>query len=1069
MFKQPTFGGGGLGGGGSNLFGQSSNTAFGTPPAFNAQTPFNSSTTGGLGGSTFAASSALKFPTSTTSGGGLFGNSGLGNQTSGFQTSQGGGLFGSGTTTGGGLFQTSQAGQANRSLFGGNNPTNVFGTPSSGTGTGSLFGPQQQSSFSTSSFGGGGLFRGGMGTGGGGSVFGGATTQGTPVKYQPTSGTDSLQRNGYTSTISTRLQVITGMKDYEAKSLDELRFEDYMQGRKGPQQASALGGGLFANQQKTGLFGQQNQQTSLAGTAFGQKPGGLFGQAQLGGSGGGGGLFGQQSKPGGLFGQNSSIGSQAGGLFGQQTSSSGLQLGQSTGFGAQQQTGVFGNKPGGLGGGFGGFQVGGSNTASTLFNQQSAGTGGLQLGGGSTGPGFGTGTGLNFGGVPTGGAFGVNKPGGLSLGTGGLGGTQTGGFSLGGGLGGGLGDGGLKLGQSFGTGGLQLGNTGTLGQTTGLGSQQHTGLGLGLGLGQTGLGLGGTSTLGGTQFAVVPQQELLKLQLQALKNSPFGDSPLFRNAVKEAKDSEPVKSTSGHAITRSTTTPSHYKVMPKPASKIKPRRITGKRDRDSKSQLFEDDEDESRLLSPVQPKRNIKTLVIKPKQSPEKLVIRTNSETNRESVVDTAVSTMPSDSSLAALITPQRPLTATVPFHSPETKAKGENPDDSQHIPSGTPNGVVGDTVNKTKSPGLVISENYTNPVIQPNPIRNRSLDDTVSELHGRKPAPDSESHDLSSYSTDGSVLSPSNTSHVQGSPVVSGATPDEVTGIMLLKPGYDTVPSMEELRHMARSQPAGELVVDDFTIQREGFGKVQFFGKTNVFGLNLDETVHIRRKEICVYPDEDLKPPQGEGLNKRARVTLTGTWPIDKSTREPIMDPERLQTMRYSEKVERSTLKMGATFIDYLPETGSWIFEVRHFSKYGLVDDDDSDDDSGDTVPKKIQNNQPQQQPRQQQAQQQPKQSTGQQVPLQKQPSHFTDNDTEMAEIPDDDSQRQPQQDANDSASVSSQSEVAIGLGGVNSRQVQVMKASFFGESVDENEKPQRVARLTPANAARHSMFGHR
>lgn len=33
---------------------------------------------------------------------------------------------------------------------------------------------------------------------------------------------------------------------------------------------------------------------------------------------------------------------------------------------------------------------------------------------------------------------------------------------------------------------------------------------------------------------------------------------------------------------------------------------------------------------------------------------------------------------------------------------------------------------------------------------------------------------------------------------------------------------------------------------------------------------------------------------------------------------------MRYAEKVERSTLKMGATFVDYLPETGSWIFEVR-------------------------------------------------------------------------------------------------------------------------------------------------
>lgn len=79
-------------------------------------------------------------------------------------------------------------------------------------------------------------------------------------------------------------------------------------------------------------------------------------------------------------------------------------------------------------------------------------------------------------------------------------------------------------------GGLQLGTTGSLGQTLGLGGQQ-TGLGLNLGA-QSGFGLGGMSAVHGTQYAVVPQQELLKLQLQALKNSPFGDSPLFRNAVK---------------------------------------------------------------------------------------------------------------------------------------------------------------------------------------------------------------------------------------------------------------------------------------------------------------------------------------------------------------------------------------------------------------------------------------------------------------------------------------------------------------------------------------------------------
>lgn len=41
---------------------------------------------------------------------------------------------------------------------------------------------------------------------------------------------------------------------------------------------------------------------------------------------------------------------------------------------------------------------------------------------------------------------------------------------------------------------------------------------------------------------------------------------------------------------------------------------------------------------------------------------------------------------------------------------------------------------------------------------------------------------------------------------------------------------------------------------------------------------------------------------------------------------PERLNSMNYQEKLEEMTTRMGGKFIDYRPETGSWVFEVRSY-----------------------------------------------------------------------------------------------------------------------------------------------
>ena len=53
---------------------------------------------------------------------------------------------------------------------------------------------------------------------------------------------------------------------------------------------------------------------------------------------------------------------------------------------------------------------------------------------------------------------------------------------------------------------------------------------------------------------------------------------------------------------------------------------------------------------------------------------------------------------------------------------------------------------------------------------------------------------------------------------------------------------------------------------------------------------------------------------------------------------------LNYEEKLQKACIKLGARFIEYRPETGSWVFRVDHFSKYGL-DDSDEEEDPATTI----------------------------------------------------------------------------------------------------------------------------
>lgn len=135
-------------------------------------------------------------------------------------------LFGSNQqpSSSGGIFGT-----AGGSSFGQQNKPAGFGFPSSSSS--GLFGQNTQTQQNAGS-----MFQSSSSSTlfGNTSTFSGVQGQsGTVIKFVPVTGTDSVQKSGSSQSINTKHYCITCMKEYENKSLEELRWEDYQANRKG--------------------------------------------------------------------------------------------------------------------------------------------------------------------------------------------------------------------------------------------------------------------------------------------------------------------------------------------------------------------------------------------------------------------------------------------------------------------------------------------------------------------------------------------------------------------------------------------------------------------------------------------------------------------------------------------------------------------------------------------------------------------------------------------------------------------------------------------------------------------
>lgn len=145
-------------------------------------------------------------------------------------------------------------------------------------------------------------------------------------------------------------------------------------------------------------------------------------------------------------------------------------------------------------------------------------------------------------------------------------------------------------------------------------------------------------------------------------------------------------------------------------------------------------------------------------------------------------------------------------------------------------------------------------------------------------------------------------------------------------------IPSEATLRKLPYAQLCA---VHNFTIGERGIGQVRFLQPVDLTKIVLsdifDRIVVFEPRLVTLYPDDEFseeeKPSVGSGLNVPAEVRLERCWCVSKADRQPVKD---MGDARLQAHIERLKSMEDTKFVDYLPETGTWIFRVDHFSSYG-------------------------------------------------------------------------------------------------------------------------------------------
>jgi len=796
-----------------------------------------------------------------------------------FGSTSTGGAFGGGTT-GGGLFGSAAT---SGGAFGGNTATSGGFGSSAGTG-GGLFGSSQNKP--------GGLF-GSQQTSApaSGGLFGTSSNTGTGAGFSGFGSNNTQQQSGGLFG-NTQNKPAGGLFGNTSTATPSTGFSFGQQSNN--QQSGATSGGLFGTASNTsntsgGLFGQNNTQQNPSG-------GGLFGNTSNSNQSGGG-LFG--SKPGGAFGtsnpQNSS-----GGLFGNtnNTSTGGGLFSQNNNQQSNTGGGLFGqnNNAGNQGGGlFGNTQ---NKPAGGLFGNTSTNTGGGLFGNTSTNNNQGGGL---FGGAnnnqqqSSGGLFGntQNKPaGGLfgntSTNTGGglFGNTSTNNNQQSGGL----------FGNSMNSGPFGASQNNQQQQNPNQQEVKHASLLDPNPYGQSSIWTGlPAPTDQNSKPVFTPLTATKKLEESKMK-------PLPSLRLNQSRYNTPPRRTGGYGFSYST-----YGTPNSAASTSGGGPLSGSMygSRGWSGGSF------GRSFNRSASVQNLRSQYASDSDD----IWKPNAFAPSHRNSGGSIKRLTIDRSIRQDLF-SRP--ATVPaLPAPRPSTNGDTPTPPAQQADGNPEPVR--KLSKRVSFDNNVQESTLNGetgALQ----RTEDFDDDAS--------PSTSSRNGASSTSLQAVPEDRESHQVSEKPVKANANADPTPG------EYWMSPSRQEINNMQRDQLKS---FKNFRVGRQGCGFVNFDSAVDLTALDLsdlyEKTVEIRVRSITVYPDPTTKPPVGRGLNVPSTITIENSWPRSKG--KPIQDT---QGPVFDKHVNRLRRMDGTKFVSYEPETGTWKFEVPHYTRYGLDYDEDEE-----------------------------------------------------------------------------------------------------------------------------------